>query len=289
MRKFWNKFGFDLFVFMAVCMTLMLGTWQLVRLDWKNSLIAEMNQRLLEPIENLDLSSFNIAKMRFRKVLFACVMRTDFSVYLAGQEFDGKSGYNVITPCELPKGDAVLVNRGWVPSNPKNGKPEFKDIEPVMMLVQGVVLDAHLRNSLFTLDSPYKDNLWYVMNVDAMARVLNPEIQKITSATRIKPILVQYFLDEKDAPQAKDALPKILPAKIELYNQHLSYTIMWYGMALAFAVLYVVYRRKAKPETTPAVMRQQRIQRKKTAAKEPAKKATVNVKSSTKRVSKPKK
>lgn len=258
MRNFFKQCGFDLFVLLAICGTLSLGTWQVMRLEWKNALIQEVEDKSVIPPVELKLESFSLQEMRFRKVLFGCNMRTDYNMYLAGRQSEtGKNGYHLITPCELLKRDTVLVNRGWIPASEKDNKPMFTDKPPFLTIIQGVVMDSHLRNNLFRLNNPSKNSLWFALDAEQMAQQKSKEMYP-AGRPKVLPIVVQYALFDKDDDQLPDELPRILPAKIEFYNQHRAYAVMWYSMALAFAVMYVIYKRKKdfaplKPAVAPRI------------------------------------
>ena len=73
-----------------------------------------------------------------------------------------------------------------------------------------------------------KGNVWYVRDPKSMA-----------DAHRW-PIAAPFYIDQ-EAPVPPGGLP--LPGKLEvrLSNNHLQYTVTWFGLALALAGVYVVW------------------------------------------------
>jgi surfeit locus 1 family protein len=74
-------------------------------------------------------------------------------------------------------------------------------------------------------------NIWFGRDVAAMA-----DSAKITN---VIPVMVD-IVGEQDAKR----LPVPSDGTIRLRNDHLSYIITWYGIALGILVIFVVYHRK---------------------------------------------
>ena len=52
----------------------------------------------------------------------------DHTIVLANRTMDGQTGFFVVTPLRLPSGDAVVVQRGWVPLD--RGDPRRAPVVP---------------------------------------------------------------------------------------------------------------------------------------------------------------
>ena len=65
-----NKLSFSLFVFFFILVFLALGTWQIIRLNWKLELINSIEQSLKsEPIEFNGSNPTNFKKIKFEGTL----------------------------------------------------------------------------------------------------------------------------------------------------------------------------------------------------------------------------
>jgi len=53
-----NKFLFTVFTFFFISVFIALGSWQIIRLNWKNNLILEIEESLKNP--PVELSKFNV-------------------------------------------------------------------------------------------------------------------------------------------------------------------------------------------------------------------------------------
>jgi len=90
-----------------------LGLWQFERAEYKQSIESKYKARLqadytvFKPVDNW----FDI---EYQKVMLQGAYLEDKTLLLDNQLDSGRAGYHVITPFELPGGELVLVNRGWV-------------------------------------------------------------------------------------------------------------------------------------------------------------------------------
>jgi surfeit locus 1 family protein len=109
-------------VFMAV-LTARLGVWQLDRAGQKNELRRAMDVRAaMPPIIASELArNESDAKAQWhRTVRLQGRWLTDRTIYLDNRQHDGQPGLFVLTPLELAPGDAVVVQRGWLPRDPRD-------------------------------------------------------------------------------------------------------------------------------------------------------------------------
>jgi surfeit locus 1 family protein len=99
-----------------------LGHWQLERAAWKQGLVDAHAARIGEPAQALRsvlASSAASADLEYRQVTAQGVYDLDHQLLLDNQIYQGRAGYQVLTPLRLDGvesgDDWVLVNRGWVP------------------------------------------------------------------------------------------------------------------------------------------------------------------------------
>lgn len=102
-------------VLLLLPVLLSLGFWQLDRSARKAELqtaFAERSQQPPAPLEELNpVDPDNY----YRRVVASGHFDNSRQLLLDNQLRDGQPGYQVLTPLRLPDGQAILVNRGWVP------------------------------------------------------------------------------------------------------------------------------------------------------------------------------
>ena len=97
-----------------------LGFWQLRRLEERRLENTVGESRLdADPAELgllLEASGDDVrTALEFRRATATGVFQPDDEVLIRSQVHQGVAGFHVITPLLGEGGDAVLVNRGWVP------------------------------------------------------------------------------------------------------------------------------------------------------------------------------
>jgi surfeit locus 1 family protein len=130
----------------------------------------------------------------------------------------------------LDNGQYLLVDRGWIPYV-KFGKSAYERdnfFRPSgSVLVSGILkLPQHHEfkdGGWPTGDAPF----WTFVNLSAMAKEANV------------PEFLPYVL-EVDATPNPGGYPVGGQTRVDLPNNHLSYAITWYGLALALLVIYGV-------------------------------------------------
>ena len=95
----------------AVFLFVALGNWQLGRAAEKRVLDEEFIRA--GPV--IPLPSAAIAVPRYQRVTASGSYDTDHQFLLDNMSESGKAGVHVLTPLLLSDGNAVLVDRGWVP------------------------------------------------------------------------------------------------------------------------------------------------------------------------------
>lgn len=103
----------------AIGVFVLLGIWQLGRLESRRSFNELLTSRLEAPAMDIDQLAARAGAepdaVRYRRTTATGVYEAESEVLLAGRSYLGQSGYHVLTPLVLGDGRAVLVDRGWVP------------------------------------------------------------------------------------------------------------------------------------------------------------------------------
>ena len=225
----------------ALALLIGLGVWQLQRLEWKNTLIAEMTARMDPPAMALPKPlPDDLDALRFQRVELTGRYHHDRELYRRAQPLRNTRGAHVITPLTLTDGRTVLVNRGWVPLDTLEPakRPESQP--------QGrVTLDAIVRFGGWDGMSwlrPANDpaaNSWLWMDLDRMAQ-----------AAEVPEATTRLYVDA-----VKGANPGRWPiggqTRVNLRNAHLNYALTWFALAFGLAVIYVLFHLRREPPPRP--------------------------------------
>ncbi|MBI1275979.1 hypothetical protein GC177_08410 [bacterium] len=215
----------------CLLMVIALGCWQVQRLQWKEALLANLSEELSSPPKPLDDDMLRtpLERFRFRHVNFDASLPAHTPATFAAKYYKGSLGYNVVSAAQLPSGGEVLVNRGWIPQAMRDSflMKESKRDKPEHIQVEGM-MRALPPQGLFVPNNTPKDNMWFWYDAPALKEALGMQSvpSMVVDATRIEPA-ANY--------------PMTAKAEITLRNDHLMYALTWFGLALALAVIYVVY------------------------------------------------
>ena len=120
---------------------LSLGTWQLERLIWKQSLLKQISEQISLPAIDLSYSIIgNIKKYKSRKIKLEGNFLYDSSLTIFSRVYKGEVGRHVIVPIETKYG-WILVNKGFIPEKNytdylKKGYSTFIEIEGIIYLTK---------------------------------------------------------------------------------------------------------------------------------------------------------
>lgn len=218
----------------AVCLVLLaagltaLGTWQVQRLAWKRDLIARVDQRVharpLPAPTQADWAKVNAADDEYRRVSAAGTLANDKETLVYASTALGP-GYWVMTPLTLADGTAVLVNRGFVPTDRRDPATRRDGELSGIVEITGLMRMSEPKGSLLQSNDLAADR-WYSRDVAAIAQ------KRGLSA------VAPYFIDA-DAAANPGGLPVGGLTIIHFANHHLVYAITWYGLAAMVLALLV--------------------------------------------------
>ncbi|NML74508.1 SURF1 family protein [Rhizobium sp. S-51] len=218
---------------------LSLGTWQVKRLQWKEALIADIDER--RHAAPLDLVGLEALAAKGGDVDYRAAEAK--GTYLHDKErhflatFRGRAGFYVYTPLQLADGGYLFVNRGFVPYELKDPLKRPEGQLQGEQTVEGLAR-ARLAEKPSSLvpDNDEVKNIFYWKDLDRMAASTGLPLDKV----------LPFFLDA-DATPVPGGMPQGGVTEIDLPNSHLQYAITWYGLALALAGVagYALLRRKS--------------------------------------------
>ena len=213
-----HKFLFSVFTIFFIFVFIALGTWQIIRLNWKNNLILKIEESLKKP--PIELSQSN--KENFLKIKTSGTIDFEKQIYLYNLNDSGTPGFEVINPI-LINNENYLINRGWIPF-------EKKDNTEINIFDQNNIigtLKIQGRKNIFKPDNDIKENYWFSLNRD--------DILKFTGKKFSKYII--YLDGNYQFPK-----PKKITANIS--NNHKKYAMTWFSLAISILLLYLYFRKK---------------------------------------------
>ena len=221
-----------IFTIPAVIVLLSLGTWQVVRLQWKTNLINSMNERVAMEAIDLPGQIGDFEDIQYRRVKVRGEFLHDKEAYLfvGAKEFKGAMGYDILTPLRQANGNVVLVDRGWVPYDKKESEKRPETLTSGIVEVEGMVHKGELQKG-FTPDNEPQKNLWFWIDIPAIASHAGVELQNL------------YVRELKK--DNSNVLPIAGDAVIRHRNDHLQYAVTWYSLAIILVVIYFIYQRKS--------------------------------------------
>lgn len=210
----------------ALGVLLMLGTWQVERLQWKNNLVATIDERIQSeprPLSDLETRLATTGDVEYWPVTVAGEFRYEGERHFFATH-DGQSGYFVYTPLELDDGRFLLVNRGFVPFDRKDPATREEGQASGWMTINGLARDRLTEKPSFLVpENDPAGNVFYWKDIDAMAA---------TSGVGSPSDYLPFFVDANDAPNP-GGLPVGGVTIVSLSNNHLQYAVTWYGLAAA--------------------------------------------------------
>ncbi len=227
------RWGMHLSVLAGLLVLLSLGTWQVKRLAWKESLLASIEMRMASP--PLPLSEIENRFQKTGDVDYYPVALSGSLVPGAEQYFlstyQGQSGWNIYAPLRLGDGRFVMLNRGFVPYDRRDPATRPESQVAVEKQFNGLARNPLAgKPSSMTPDNDVDGRTWFWKDLYAMAAKAGVEKEK----------LLPFFVDDwSDVPP--DSLPITKTTLVLLPNNHLQYVVTWYGLAAALLGVWAVF------------------------------------------------
>ena len=220
-----------LFALVSLAILISLGLWQLQRKQWKEGLIASLDQQMkatpapLPPAS--EWPSLTRDNSEFRRVTLRVQFRDDAKpafLYTGSSALrpDVKQpGYFLFEPGRLPDGRVVVVNRGYVPMDRQYEK-----------LAGTTEIVGYIRwpetPGWFVSDRDSTGDVWFVREPEMMAEL------------RGWGTVAPFYIDQ-ESPVPAGGSPRPGPLTVNLKNDHLGYAITWFGLAAALVGVFAVW------------------------------------------------
>jgi len=213
-----HKFLFSVFVIFFILVFISLGSWQIIRLNWKNNLILEIESSLKKP--PVQLSETNVTN--FLKIKTSGSIDFDKQIYLYNLNENGTPGFEVINPIIIDSKN-YLINRGWIPFKKKDSEEIYEFDENNII----GTLKSQGRKNIFKPDNDIKENYWFSLDREDILEFTGKKFSNY----------IIYLDGNYQSPK-----PKKITANIS--NNHKKYAITWFSLAISILLLYLYFRRK---------------------------------------------
>lgn len=244
------RIGLAAAALLAFAVFVALGTWQVERRSWKLALIDRTEQRVHAPaVEAPGIDSWPLvtaASDEYRHVRLEGRFLHDRETLVQATTGLG-SGWWVLTPLRTADDRLVLVNRGFVSPAQRERATRQQDEVQGPTTVTGLLRISEPGGGFLRHNDPAQER-WYSRDVQAIAAA--------RGLTGVAP----YFVDADAAPQrAGVRWPVGGLTVVSFNNNHLSYAITWYALALMVAGAAWHLRRDALRPPEPDRDDEQRV------------------------------
>jgi surfeit locus 1 family protein len=216
----------------ALAILLSLGFWQLERKAWKETLIARIEARAhgepgaIEPEARWPV--WRAGDDEFRRVrvtgTFLHDKETPVHGLMAAQRGAPVQGFYIFTPLRLADGAAIMVNRGFVPTELRDPARRGETPPAGEVTVTGLVRAPEARGWFMPDNRPAEDR-WFTRDIAAMAAARGLE--------RTAP----FWIDADPVPAAT-GWPRPGQTRLAIANNHLGYALTWFGIALTLVGVF---------------------------------------------------
>jgi len=212
-----------LFGLVGCAVLISLGVWQLKRLAWKESMLAQIEAQ----IGGDPVAVFSGPLEEFQPVMAEGLI-TDQEIQVLTSIKQVGAGFRIVAAFETG-GRRILLDRGFVRQEARNTPRP-----PVEARIVGNFRTVDEADS-YTPAPDIKANMWFARDVPAMAAALGTE-----------PILIILS-------QSTEINPPVTPVPVNtagIPNNHMGYAIIWFSLAIAWAGMTAFLLSRMRQRTT---------------------------------------
>jgi surfeit locus 1 family protein len=209
----------------GITILLLLGIWQLQRLEWKTNLLSNIERKIMaDPVPLIE--NLIEVKDQYSSVTLEGIIKPGEIHVLTSIKNMGP-GFLVIVPLELLDGKIIMLDRGFIPEVEKNLDRSLGRVKLIGNLLWPNETDS------FTPAPDVKKNMWFARDLEKMSNHLKTD-QVLVVMRQSEPV------------------GKPLPQRIGIHiaNDHLGYAITWFSLALVwFGMTILLLYRIRKQQT----------------------------------------
>ncbi|RMX07861.1 SURF1 family protein [Corticibacter populi] len=237
----WRRGALFFLLLATLAALLTLGTWQVQRLAWKKDLIARTEARVhAAPTAPPTAQAWAAEAEPGRRFEYQRVQAEgrwlhDKEVQVYASSVLGP-GYWVMTPLRTAQG-TIWINRGYVPNAQRLPASRAQALPEGSVTVTGL-LRLPEDGGLFVRENVPAEERWYHRDLAAM------------NAARQLGDALPYFIDAGASPNP-GGWPRGGLTIVQFRNNHLSYALTWYALALLNVLALVLVARSESRGARP--------------------------------------
>ena len=224
-----------IFTILSLLTLLSLGSWQVYRLIWKNNLISnylnKFNNEIIYYNNKFDFKE----EFEYRRINIEGKFLNDKEILVIGKTFEGNAGFHLLTPLITKNKKVILINRGWISEKYKFQNSRKFTIIKNVILVNGIIRKPQNKGYFVPENDPI-GNFWFTIKPREIQKAL-----KLDNYDFEKNFYISSVRSSK-----KLSLPIGVSGTPNFRNQHLSYAITWYSLALVLLIIYLTFHYKEK-------------------------------------------
>lgn len=205
---------------------LLLGNWQMERLEWKLGLIEKINLRATSEPVALPKGMMDLEALEYLHISATGIFDNNAEITMYSVGPNGEPGYDLYTPLKMTDGRSVIVNRGWVPEQIK-----AQGDRPLTLVTNEITITGLLRKPWEKLwygpENEPDNNMWFYGDVDGMASTMG-----------INGYFPMFLYADKI--DSDNRFPVAGRTEFNIVNNHLDYVLTWYGLSLVLIVIYLI-------------------------------------------------
>ena len=218
-----KKIIFTSFSFLIIILLFSLGTWQLIRLNWKQQLIQDISTSINKPA--LEVSDLAQVKSFQNIKLSGDLLKKNYFIYQLNEK--GKYGFNLISLMKVNENYSVLIQRGWINSI----KDEYKfNLNNEQYKLSGRVENIKAKG-FFTPNNDTNLEFKYYINVELLETI---------NKVKIYPFILIQTSKDRQFENIKNL------QNLNITNNHLQYAITWFVLGFCILIAFWFYRKKYK-------------------------------------------
>ncbi len=232
-------------VLLGTALCVRLGIWQLDRLASRrlfNAHYLKVSQS--DPLNLTGDSQENLLDMDYRPVTLHGVYDFSNNIVLRNQYRNGQPGYFLLTPLILADGSAVLIERGWIPSEGNSNPKDWHKYDVSSQInISGIIRTGQTQPELGGVPDPQLSgeqtrlDFWNLVNLERISK-------------QVPYKLLPVFIQPNPTPAANTPPFPYQPVIEISEGSHFGYALQWFTFAFILFFGYPFFLRKQLVSST---------------------------------------
>jgi surfeit locus 1 family protein len=214
-----------------------LGQWQADRAEYKDDLREKILARKDLPVISMQELPVLEDDRMFLPVRIDGQYDTEHHFLLDNKILNGRVGYDVYSPLKMSSGEAILVNRGFLPQGKTREDLPVFETPAEQLNIKGLLHKTPSKTIVLA------DDVNQVVSWPVVLQYIDvEEIEKILGYPVFNMVL---WLDKEE----NHGFTRTLPALALDSAKNAGYAFQWYAMTLALLIIYIVVNTKKRDFT----------------------------------------